>query len=89
VNPINPGLNFIRKAGITISAPARHDAMEIIARYPKNLIDVNPEKIRAEKPAITLRALIIILRPIVLIAISVALEYDIPELICRLKHQMY
>ncbi|NMC41020.1 MAG: hypothetical protein GYA43_07595 [Bacteroidales bacterium] len=49
------------KAGIVRSAPARHDAIEITTRYPKNLIEVKPEKISAENPAITVRAFVIIL----------------------------
>jgi hypothetical protein len=53
-------------------APIRHDPMEISTRYPKKRIEVNPENISAPNPAITLKAFIIILRPIVLIAAEVA-----------------
>jgi len=35
-------------------------------RYPKNLMDRNPEIKVAENPAITLNALITMLRPVVL-----------------------
>jgi hypothetical protein len=55
----------MRIAGISTSAPTRHDPIDMITRYPKNLIDMNPENIRGEKPAITLHALMIMLLPMV------------------------
>ncbi len=55
-----------------IIAPIRQAPIEINTRYPKNLIEVNPENISAEKPAITVKAFIKILLPIVPSAFVVA-----------------
>jgi hypothetical protein len=76
-------------AGTITIAPIRHDPIDTRTRYPKNLIDINPEKISAENPAITLNALIIMLLPMVFKAELVASGYVRPFLICRLKHQIY
>lgn len=62
---MNAGLNQSMKAGMTIIAQRRHEPIDSITRYPKYLIDRNPEINVAENPAITLMALITILLPVV------------------------
>jgi hypothetical protein len=74
---------------MSINAPARHDPIEISTRYPKNRIDVNPERIRTENPAITVKALIIMLLPIVPIADFVDSSYDSPFFSSELRHHIY
>lgn len=68
-------------AGTRTSAPNRQEPIDISVRYPKNLIDVKPESIRGEKPAITVVAFIIMLRPIVAMVVLVDSSWDKPFLI--------
>ena len=76
-----PGLVFISIAGTRTSAPRRHDPIDISVRYPKNRIEVKPESIRGEKPAITVLAFMIMLRPIVAMVVFVDSSCDNPFLI--------
>jgi hypothetical protein len=86
---INFGWNTTINAGIMRMAPIRQAPIEISTRYPKNLIEVNPDSISTENPAMTLTALIIMLLPIVFIAAIVASEWDKPFLKFELKHHTY
>ena len=86
---MNFGVKKSRNDGTIINAPIRQVPIDITTRYPKNRIEVNPENIRAENPAITLIALIIILLPIVVTAADVASLKSIPCLIALLKLHMY
>jgi hypothetical protein len=52
-------------AGMTIMAQRRHEPIDSRTRYPKYLIERNPDMNVAEKPAITLMALMTILLPVV------------------------
>ena len=53
-------------AGITIMAYRRQEPMARSVRYPKNLIERNPDRKVAENPAITLSPFMTMLRPVVL-----------------------
>ena len=59
-------------AGITIMAYKRQEPMASSVRYPKNLIDRNPEMKVAENPAITLSPFMTILLPVVLYVAATA-----------------
>lgn len=76
-------------AGISTRAPKRHEPMEIITRYPKNLIDINPENTRGKNPAITVKAFIMMLRPIMVSAALVDSSYDRPCLLWLWKDHIY
>ncbi len=52
-------------------------------------MDVKPESISGEKPAITVLAFMIMLRPIVAMDVLVDSSYDNPFLNWILKHQIY
>lgn len=65
-------------AGTRIIAPRRHELMDTRTRYPKKRIEANPENISTEKPDITVRALITMLRPIILIEDLMDSSYDRP-----------
>lgn len=75
---MNAGLNQSMKAGITIIAQSRHEPMESNTRYPKYLIERNPEINVAEKPAITLNALITMLLPVVRYVMAIAAAWFSP-----------
>ena len=72
------GLNQSMKAGITIIAQSRHEPMESNTRYPKYLIERNPEINVAEKPAMTLRPLITMLLPVVRYVMTIAAAWLSP-----------